>query len=71
MTLILGYSSEDLRICVGFTMHYDSFYLCFENDIHSTIQLFAEYCKLSVLFVVWCYNTSTHKSNVFVILCEI
>ena len=24
------------------------FCLCFENDIHSTIQLFAEYCKLSV-----------------------
>ena len=28
--------------------------LCFENYIHSTVELFAEYCTLSVLFVVWC-----------------
>ena len=47
------------------------FYLCFENDIHSRVQMFAEYYKRSVLFVVWCYNTSTHKSNAFEILCQI
>ena len=41
-----GYPSEDLRTCVGFQMCVDV--VCFESDIHSTGQLFAEYCNLSI-----------------------
>ena len=51
MTVILGYSSEDLRTCVGFTMYH--VLLCFENDIQSNCRVlqtfsFYSWCGVSV-----------------------
>ena len=48
------------------------FCLCFGNDMF-TVQsnCLQSTVNFQILFVVWCSNTSTHKSNVFEILYQI
>jgi len=36
-----------------------------------TVPLFAKYWQFPLWFAVWCFNTSTHKVNVFEIHCHI
>jgi len=45
--VILGGSSDNLGTCVGLKC-FMILFSCFEDDIQSTVQRFAEYCKLSV-----------------------
>ena len=60
--MILGYSSEEHRTCGGFTM---IIFVCGFKMIN-TVQsnCLKSTVNFQFVFVVWCYNTSTHKRNV-------